>query len=671
MTKQLVIMNGGIIVVTVIAFLYFTAKAKIKEDKAFALKQKKKLHNRFAMYYNNAIVRGPFRRIVEMYASLSCYDADTVKEESVKIFERNVAIMIILPIVAFIVMRDALMTIMMGFMGFVYYQSVIEKENDKIYIQLMSECSMTISSVREKYLETDSIPLAILYAEKSKFLDVPITNIYRILTDTDGAERLERFQKSYPVPIIKTFANTCYIVNENGAVKDEMGADSFSKDMTTLRQECDAEIRRLTKQKIAFNSLAMLSLAGLAIMPLGEWYLLNQIPGTAVLLKGFYGVAVHVAVMVSTMYAYWYITTSCRPSVVNQIDKIKFIDELNKKRKFRDFVIDISPKKSKTIMKLKLAINDSLSSKDIRYIYSAKPIFAAGCFVAALVILLFGTIGVRDSFYNNYNSLSFIPQTRTETQKNQIVRMDNDFMLLKQEEYEKYANDDELLTKHIKGRITGINDSDAANEVKRIKKKYEGYHSAKYYWWWAVVAYLVGVFGWFIPEISLSIRKKLVMYEATNDVSQLQTMMIVLAETKMDVYKALCWLEKQSTIHKAAIRLCHYSYIANPMKALEKLEKASPINDFKRIVRKLKSSVYTLSLHEAFSDMALDKQQTLTITEMLRGEELEQRKNSAKLIAVMPAAIALIGCLVAPILILGVSEMIDTLNSLNGFGASQ
>lgn len=666
MSKQMIYMNLFIVLATVVAFIYFVGKAKIKENKAAALKQKRKLHNRFSFYYNNVIIRGPFRRIVEMYASLSCYDSDTVKEESVKLFEKNVAIVILLPVVALIVMKDALIAILMAFMGYVYYESTVEKENDKIYVKLMEDCSMTISSVREKYLETDNIPLAILYAEKSKYLEAPMHNIYRILTDTDGAERLEKFQHSYPVAIIKTFANTCYIVNENGAVKHENGADSFSEDMTTLRQECDSEIRRLTKQKIAFNSLQMLSLAGLVIMPAFEWYLLTQIPGTASLLKGFYGLAIHVAVMLTTMFSYHYISTSCRPSVVNQIDKTTWIDQLSKNKKVRDFVEKISPKKYRTTVKLKSLLDDSLSAKDVRYIYTSKPIYSIAGFVAAFVILLFGTITVRDNFYNNYNSLSFIPQTVTETQHNQIVRMDNDFMELKQDEYEAY--DDETLQSYIKGRITGISDSDASEQMKRLRTKYEGYHGAHYYWWWWLVCYAVAVVCWFVPEITLKVRKRMVAYEATNDVSQLQTMMIVLSETKMDVYKALCWLEKQAAVHKAAIRKCHYSYIADPIAALEKLEKSSPINDFKRLLRKLKSSVYTLSLHDAFSDMALDKAQTLTITEMLRGEELEQRKNSAKLIAVAPAALALIGCFIGPVLVLGISEMVDTLNNLSNFG---
>lgn len=665
--NMIVYMNVALFGITAVVFIIMTRKAKMKEDRAFALKQKAKLQRRFAKYYNNIIIRGPFRRVVQMYSTLSCYDAATVQEESVKLFEKNVIVAVLPSIIGLVLMRDAILFIILLGLGYVYYNSVIEKENDKIYVKLMQESSMTFSSCREKYMETDNIPLAILYADKSKLLEAPLNNIYRILMDTDGAKRLEEFQHSYPIPIMKTFANTCYIVNENGAAKSENGADSFAEDMLILRQECDAEVRRITKQKIAFNSLQMLTLAGLVVMPAAEMYLLNMIPGTASLLKGFYGVAIHTAIGLATIYAYSYIARSCRPSVVNQIDKVTFIDNLSRVRWFRRFVDNIKPKSFKKISNLNKLINDSLSAKDIQYIYTEKPIYALGGFLFAMIVLLFGTISVRSSFYNNYNSLSFIPQTVTETQKNQIIRMDNDFLMIPQDiyalEYSKEAGDEQLL-KYVEGHVSGISSSEAAEQVKRMRTKYEGYHAATYGWWWWVAAYGVGILCWFIPEFSLSQRKKLVEYEATNDVAQLQTMMIVLSETKMDVYKAIAWLEKQATVHKAAIRQCHYSYIANPIKALDELERISPINDFKRLVRKLKSAVYTLSLHDAFSDTALDKAQSLTITEMLRGEELEQRKNSAKMIAIIPAGIALVGCFIGPVLILGITEMLETFASL-------
>ena len=72
-----------------------------------------------------------------------------------------------------------------------------------------------------------------------------------------------------------------------------------------------------------------------------------------------------------------------------------------------------------------------------------------------------------------------------------------------------------------------------------------------------------------------------------------------------------------------------------------------------------------MSLKDAFSGLKLDKQQSMAITEMLREEEIEQRKNSAKLIAIAPAALALIGSFVGPVILLAVTQLTDTLSQLN------
>ena len=665
MSKTIIYMNAALVLVTVVVFIVLTTKAKMQEDIEFARKQRRKTIRRFSIYYNNAITRGTFRRVVEMYSSLSCYDYETTKYQSVQLFERNLMITFAIPVVTAVVMRDTALIILMILFAMVYYNTCVEKEMDEIYVKLMEETSLALASMREMYLETNDIPKAVLHCDKSKLLEVPLKNIYNILVDVEGDSRLQDFQRSYPIRIIRTLANTCYIVNEHGAVRHENGSDSFSEDLQTLRQECDAEIRRLVKQKIAFNSLQMLTLVGLFIMPAFEFYLLTQIPGTAVLLKGIYGEFVHMGTIGATMYAYYYISSVNRPTVVNQYDKILAIDKLAHEKKISKFVETLYPKTSKDMVKWDNLIKDALSSKDLRYIYTSKIVFSIFAMVLGTILLIYGTVTVKDNFKNNYNSLSFIPQSMTETQQQQIVRWDDKFIQYTWEEYEALTDDD--IKTQASGHISGLSDSEAAEQVKRIRKKYEGYYNARLQWWYVLIIYGCGVAGWFVPEMSLSMRKKLVSYEATDDIMQLQTMMIVLSETKMDVYRALCWLEKQSTVHKAPLQYAHYSYIADPEAALDKLEYASPSNDFKRLVRKLKSAVYTLSLHDAFSDMVLDKAQSLTIREMLRNEELESRKNSAKLIAIAPAAIALVGTFIGPVLILGINEMMDTFESLNGF----
>lgn len=658
-------MNLGLVAITAIIFFVMVTKTKMKEDSQFAAKKMRKTARRYHVYYDNPLTRKSFRHIANMLGSLQYYDELGTKVETVKQFERALIIAFIMPVAGMILMQDTFLAMVLIVFSMIYFNSTIYVKYDKMYVQLMEECSLTIASMREKFMEYDNIPSAVLYAEHSMVLDAPLKTIYKMLTAVNAEEVKDSFGATYPVPIVKTLGNLCYILNDEGVEKRPDGSDSFTESLTILRQECDAEVRRLTKQRIAFNSLKMLTLVGLGVTPISELYLLKMIPGTASLLKGYYGFFLHVGVVLVTIYAFNYVSNACRPSVVATSDRMEFIDELRMTMpKLREFSRKLRPKDVKTQVKYKDLFDGSLSSQDLDYIYTAKIVFAVVCSTLTLVALIFGTITVRGNFKHNYNSLSFIPSSLKESQQIQLRYVDDELIVLPREEFQVYEDDKEELKAFIKGRVSGIADSEASTQADRIITKYNVYHNATYHWWWWLVMYAGGIVGWFIPNFLLNSRKNMVKYEASVDVSQLQTVMIVLSETKMEVYRVLVWLQEQATVHNAILRLCRCRFIMNPENALDQMEEGSPENDFKRMIRQMKSAVYNLSLRDAFSGLKLDKQQSMAISEMLRTEEIEQRKNSAKLIAIAPAGIALIGSFVGPVLILGITQMTDTLAAL-------
>lgn len=658
-------MNLGLVAITAIVFFVMVTKTKMKEDSQFAAKKMRKTARRYHVYYDNPLTRKSFRHIANMLGSLQYYDELGTKVETVKQFERALIIAFVMPVAGMILMQDTFLAMVLIVFSMIYFNSTIYVKYDKMYVQLMEECSLTIASMREKFMEYDNIPSAVLYAEHSMVLDAPLKTIYKMLTAVNAEEVKDSFGATYPVPIVKTLGNLCYILNDEGVEKRPDGSDSFTESLTILRQECDAEVRRLTKQRIAFNSLKMLTLVGLGVTPIAELYLLKMIPGTASLLKGYYGFFLHVGVVLVTIYAFNYVSNACRPSVVATSDRMEFIDELRLTiPKLREFSRKLRPKDVKTQVKYKDLFDGSLSSQDLDYIYTAKIVFAVVCSILTLIALIFGTITVRGNFKHNYNSLSFIPSSLKESQQIQLRYVDDELIVLPREEFQVYEDDKEELKAFIKGRVSGIADSEASTQADRIITKYNVYHNATYHWWWWLVMYAGGIVGWFIPNFLLNSRKNMVKYEASVDVSQLQTVMIVLSETKMEVYRVLVWLQEQATVHNAILRLCRCRFIMNPENALDQMEEGSPENDFKRMIRQMKSAVYNLSLRDAFSGLKLDKQQSMAISEMLRTEEIEQRKNSAKLIAIAPAGIALIGSFVGPVLILGITQMTDTLAAL-------
>ena len=664
MSRSMILMNAALLIGTFVAFIVFSRIEKAKKDPHYKEKKYASTFKRFTKYYNSILTRGRFRRIVEMYSSLSCFRMEEVRMESVNLFERNMIIVFMFPLIALIVMNNVVVAILMFFMGLVFYESQIEKKMDKIYVEIMQDMSLMLSSVREKFLETNSIPSAIQLCERSEYLEMPMNKIFQMLTNADGEMKLKEFQSTFPIRLMKTFANTCYIVNENGVQHYENGFDSFTSDMTVLRQECDAEVRRLIRQRIAFKSLQTLSLVGLAIMPAFEWYLLHNIPGTSSLLKGFYGEVSHVAIILLTIFMYWYISNCMRPSIVNVVDRNNTINELMQQRWYLKIVENVKSKKAKTEDKLNELINNSLSAKNINYIYGSKVFYATCGFVAGLICLFIFPILIKYNIYHNYNTMTFIEQQVTADQYKKIIEMDNAVMKWSEEEFNSYTEDG--LKAFIQGHVTGLTDTQLGDQYDRLTIKFNIYKHAHWYWWFPFIAFLIAVLCWFIPEIQLIIRHSLVQYEEGEDVMQLQTMMIVLSETKFNVYRVISQLEQVSTIHKHALTRCHYSYAADPEKAIRRMEQSTNNKDFKRICRKLISCIYTLSIHDGFSDMLLDKQQSLSLREMLRNEELESRKTTARLLAIVPAASALILSFMGPVLILGIREITETLSSLQG-----
>ena len=666
MSKVQIYMNLGLVAATIVAFIFFVGKAKLKEDPKFAKKLQAYQLKLYKIYFNNMLTRRSFRALASLLGTLQYYDEAGTKAQATAQYTKSLVISVIMPVLGLILMKDTFLGLTMIVFSFVYFQSSVYGKYDKMYITLMEECSLTIASMREKFMEYDNIPSSVLYAEHSMILDAPLKQIYRMLTDVNAEEIKDQFCAQYPVPIVKTLGNLCYILNDEGVEKHADGSDSFTSSLTIIRQECDAEVRRLTKQRIAFNSLKNLTLVGFGVTPAAEMYLLNMIPGTASLLKGYYGFFLHIALVLVTLFAYNYVSNACRPSVVNSSDRIDIVDELRVSiPKLRQWARKLRPKDVKTKIYYQDLFDGALSSQDFDYVYTAKIVFTIGCAFFGLMMLIFGTITIRGNFKHNYNSLSFIPASLKESQKLQLNQVDDSLIDIPEKDFAVYDEDKEELVGYIKGRVSGISDSEASNQADRIKTKYHVYHNAKFHWWWVPLIYLCGVAGWFLPNLSLMTRKNMVKYEAGVDVSQLQTVMIVLSETKMDVYRVLVWLQEQATVHNAVLRLCRCRYIHDPDEALDKLEDATSENDFKRMIRQLKSAVYNLSLEDAFSGLKLDKQQSMAITEMLREEEIEQRKNSAKLIAIAPAALALLGSFVGPVIILAVTQLTDTLSQLN------
>lgn len=657
MSKTIIIMNAVLVAITAFCFVFFVGRAKRKEDPKAQAKAEAAAVKRHNWYLKFGLTKTLYSSYIKGFSIYGITSEKDLALQAVAAFNTSVYVIIALVIFGLVILQNVIYTVLLGFFGYVYLQRSLVKKSDKIVAEVYKELSSTVSLFRQAYLATSSVDKAFIKTEIPTRLKPIFEKIQSIITN-QSEEELRGLIDNYPITVVGTLATTLYLNSIYGAQMSAEKGDSLASTLLVIEQECDAESRNCAHVKAAFFTMDIMSLLGLVVWPAAELFMKSQIPGIVVLIEGMYGEIVHLVIVIATIFAYTYISNATRLSVASSSDVNALFVSISTIPVVSNIVSNLIPKGINKQRKIRQKIASASSGKSIQYVYTEKLIFFVGGFIISLLALFWASFTVRDNFYNNYNSLSLIPAQLTITQQEQLERFDNEFMGIEWSVYvERYQSDDEVLGAYIDKSIRGLGSMELAEQLSRIRKKYETYHNSTPKPYFPVIALLIAIGATSMPEYTLKKRRKDILAETGNEVASLQALMIVLSYSHVSCEEALRLLEMQSRVLKTPLRNALTIYKRNPYQAMDYLIGCTSNEAFQHIINKLKSCIYDISISEAFADMATQRQQTAAIAEIARQESLDKKKNSAKLICMLPAGAALLGCFIAPVLILGLQQM--------------
>ncbi|MBQ2885831.1 MAG: hypothetical protein IJE43_19070 [Alphaproteobacteria bacterium] len=655
-----VILTLGIFLLAIPIAVIQMRQTKMKEDGTYIAHKKAQAAKRYVFLSNNFLTRKAFRQVVLLNSALSCFDFETLQQKSVDTYVKALTWALGIPLFVTITQRHIVLTCIGVLAGYLYYQMTIGNAYDREIKLMYMESSLSIQSVSDCYSLTDDIVKAVKIAERAPCLERIISELYESLTAERREKAIYNFKRKVPLRIISSLATTCNIAVEEGDSKNEGELSALTQKLTQLRLEADSKIRHLQATEDAFSSLSKLSLTGMIVAPIFDWFLLSNMPGTSVYLQGFYGAIEKTLLMVITCFSYYIITILQKPSVVATVDKSEFVDKISKQRLVKKFVNNLIPKTMKEQVKWEKRFADAISAKDIVYTYTLKVLLFISALVIMTVSLFAFTITARIRLWNNYGSLSAIDYSVevTETMYRQLVELDEVYLTAPEK-----MSDDEA-RQLVRGRVSGLLDMDVEQQVDRLSTKWDNYYSIGFKWWYILIIYAAGLLAWRIPEGLLLIRSYLVRFEADEDIMQLQSLMMTLQSTKYDVRKCLYWMAEESTVHKNMLQYAYIEFASDRELALLRLKDSVSSRDMKRMISKLEKAIYDLSISEAFRDIALDKQQALALHEALQTKQLQIKQQFARSFANMPLNIAIYGNLIIPIMALGLTQLLSTLSEL-------
>ena len=651
----------GIIGVGVIIWLDKTTPSHIKESRLWiSHRNMSKFLRQFQFFDNFFLTRGGIRTVYGRVTELSVYTGLEAKVVAVKFYKKSTTLLVGLCVVGIFVFRDLFSFLLVMTFAIVLKTLMVDKQIDKVHFKLLGQLLESLSSVRQNYLRLGAIPDSISEATVKPYLQKAFNEIYLILTATDSEERLEELIQSSPFRIVQTLAVVSFLINKSGDATDSHGSSVFVGAIDMLESEVRLEVRRLSLMKAKFGSLQMLPVAPLAAIKGVEVFFAGTIPGTTTLYNGPLGYLSKVIIVLVAVINYTIIVKLNSAIPVKKDDRSGFASAMFDYAFWGKFINSITPKKVKRLSKKDKVLKGAMSMLDLKTLYSKKVINAFVAFVITVFVLYFSTYLGKEFIRGSVQEASLVagdPLTVEQVQKRQ--HMDDIYMNIHPQLSDSRSLD------FVDQYLPELPEFDRQAQARRIVVKYQQYYDTFFKWWMILIAYLAMLVGWFVPEMGLKGRAWILKNEATEDVLQLQTLIAILMNTNIDTLDTLYWMQKSSRVHSRLLMDCYHEYPGEPRLALERLKSKVSLPEFKRLIDKLSLTIYQITLAEAFSDLANEREHVLRMREIVQTSAIEKKRGIASPLAKAPLYLLAVLFILVPMGILGVREFMSSMSNFN------
>ncbi|MFB9277206.1 hypothetical protein [Cohnella cellulosilytica] len=650
-----------------ITLVILSDRKKARARQAGTVRKKQRLVSLSTYYRLNRwldewfLTRGGYRKVKIRIAELSIYTTQEIQIHSVRVYAISAFSSITLIAAGAIIFKDLFSTLLVVLYALVMNNVLIGKQVDAVHFKLLKQLSLSLSSLRQNYLRTNSISQAIAETEAGSELHRAFEDIYNILTDVDGKKKLDEFYAKTPFRLLCTLAGVCYILNNSGDTKLRDGSSNFLQAMGMMADEVNLEIRRISLQKARFGMLEYLPIAPLLAIGVIESFFTSIIPGTSVMYNGVLGYVSRSVILLASIVGYTIIVRINSAVSVKKDDRNPIVLRLLRREWFARIVADVMPKKQFKKARKQRIIKGALSMTDLRHLYASKLVFGFAAFAVAAVCFFFAVNLGKQFIYDNVREVSLVSGEKLTAEDIRIRHeMDRYYLSLPERMTEGRTKE------FVKGKLPKLPPYDQDAQIKRLMEKYNSYYNTYFKWWMVLVSFLISAAATQLPEAMLRARAWLLKTESEEDVLQLQTMISILMNTSTDTLDTLYWLERQSRVHKNALLDAYHEYPSNPDLALNRLKAKAVLPGFKRMVDKLLLTIHQIKLIEAFSDLVTERDHVMRIREISQNTALNKKRSMVSPLAMAPLVLTAVLYILLPLGILGFKEFVAALGHING-----
>ena len=630
-----------------------------------------KLYN---VYFHTPFIKRYLFKIRRRLEIINLDDEYLTRLQSAKKLSSVLIVIIPITFIFIFILKDnlLLLTIVLVFELFIM-DSALDGMVDKIDNNLLAQQIDFFAEIRHAYHEFNMVEEAIYQVaqeDDNTEMARQAEKIYEILISDNPELELEKYYDTAPNSYLKEFAGISYLTKEFGDRKIDK-TSLYLKNLNNISQEMQLEILKRDKLDYVFQSLSIISIAPLLILePIKKWAV-GDFSFTASFYNGKGGLLTQLAIIAVTFICY-ILTRKLKDNGATKIatnNTNPWEEKVYKIPVIKQVVDAFIPRDgTKDRRKLTNLMKSAASKKKINWYYVDRIVIAVATFFVTLIVT-----GYVHKLQMNYiyteptNTYDLVGEMSEKDMKNamQLTELDNKFL-------DKF-----------KGK-TGTTKDEIAKEMKRSKdyaqatseeidvaatrvyKKLQNINKEYMNWVDMLIAIVFTVGGYNIPYALLRFQAVIRKIEMEDEVMQFQTIILMLMKIeRVNVEMILEWLERYSNIFRDPIEKCVNNYESGPWEALEQMKEEVNYKEFIRIIESLQAAVEKIPIVEAFDELDSEREYYQARRKESNERVIAKKGMIGKIIGFAPMVIAFVGYLIAPLVLIGMTSMSSSFNTMS------
>ncbi len=559
----------------------------------------------------------------------------------------------------------ALVVILMVFViNDVLVNSKVNKVADKIVRQLPEVFTEIRHSFHEHGMIEEAFNDAIDELEEQE-ITPQIKRIKEAILSDNPEVQMEKYYDTAPNKYLKLFCGLSYLTMELGD-REIDGVSVYLKNLNNMLNDIYLEILKKDKLNYMFKSLTAITIAPIFFIKFIEGWAVKNFPSLINFYSSSIGFVIQAVLVASIFIAYFLLKTIKEDSNEIKFDRIatkRWQDKIYKWPVVRFIVDGFMPSPhTKKHQRISENIKTSNSYLTLQWFYVNKLTYAAVAFIATFALLVNIHIIDLKSIYNDISEEFISLGALSDADKALAEQTNEQDRIIVEKLKNNKVSGEELRASIEKELGHGATETD----IDRILAKVEGVQDSYWKVWETLIALLVAVIVYFVPNGILLIKNKIRALEKEDEVMQFQSIILMLMYIeRVDVQTVLEWLERYSYAYKEPISTALNNYEAGAIEALQDLKDAIPQKDFKRIVEALISAVERIPIRDAFDELETERAFQHERRKDANERIIQKKTSLGKTIGFTPLIILVAGYFVGPLLLVSILQLVNYMGAMS------